>query len=397
MHLIFLGLLYSDSFLEQVVKGKLARLQMAPHTFQTNLLNGFSEFEDISASVINIPPMGSFPKNSKKLFLRTENWNDGKNVQVGYLNLPFIKQCIMRDQIKKQLKKQIKNCGENTSIIMYSLFEPFLDVISWTKKKYPFISAYLIQTDPVPGREDMDCYMTSYARIKGNRLVKKAKCIDGFITLTKYLTKPLEVGERPFCIVECVCNFSQDADARIENEKNICLYTGSLAKEFGMYELAEAFKKLENAELWVCGSGELADYFKETEKNYKNIKFFGFVPQEQLAEIRQKANFLINPRRPSGTYTKHSFPSKTAEYMASGKPVIMYKLEGIPDEYDQYLNYMKSETPEEIAEELSRIFALDYDQLCEKSDAGRAFIRENASPLHQAKKIYELMTRGEKQ
>lgn len=397
MNLIFLGMMYGDGFLEQAREKKFARLQMAPHTFGKNLIDGFSELDGISASVINIPPIGSFPRSCKKLFIKTEYWGGGKNVQLGYINLPIIKQCSFRKQIKKHIAKKVKNDGENTAILLYSLFDPFLDASIWAKKKYPLLRVYLIQTDCVPGREDMDCYMTAEAKIRGDRLVKKAKCVDGFVVLTKYLPLPLEVGKRPFCIVECVCNFSQDADARIENEKNICLYTGSLAKEFGMYELAEAFKKLENAELWVCGSGELADYFKETEKNYKNIKFFGFVPQDQLAEIRQKANFLINPRRPSGTYTKHSFPSKTAEYMASGKPVIMYKLEGIPDEYDQYLNYMKSETPEEIAEELSGIFALDYDQLCEKSDAGRAFIRENASPLHQAKKIYELMTRGEKQ
>lgn len=394
MNLIFLSMMYGDNFLEEAKKNNCVRLQMAPHTFGKNLVDGLSSFRDDVVSVINFPPMGSFPRSSKKLFLRTEYWSNGENVQPGYVNLPVVKYLILKAQIKKQIAKKINNQGENTVILMYSLFDTFLDVAIWAKKKFPLIKIYLIQTDCVPGREDMDLYMTTKAKNKGNRLVKKAKCVDGFVVLTKYLPEQLEVDNRPFCIVECICNFSQEADPRIKNEKNICLYTGSLSKEFGLYELSEAFKTMNNAELWVCGGGDLDEYFKETQKKYENIKFFGFVPQDEIANIRKKANFLINPRRPSGTYTKHSFPSKTAEYMASGKPVIMYKLEGIPDEYDRYLNYLKSISPKKIAEELSKIFALDYDQLCERSEAGRAFIRENASPAYQAKKILDLMKRG---
>lgn len=390
MRLVFLGLMYSDSLLEQIRRKKLCRLQMAPHTFGTNLMRGFLSEDEVSMFLINVPPMGSYPFASKKLLLKCEKWGEGKNYQPGYINLPLLKIPVIRKQIKERLTKIIHTTGEDTALILYSLYEPFLDAAIWAKKKYPKLGIYLLQTDCVPGREDMEKYMTPRAVKRGNRLVEKAKCVDGFVVLTKYLPKQLEVGDRPFCVVECVCDSSQEPDPYIENKK-ICLYTGSLSKEFGLFELTEAFKTIDDAELWVCGGGELQNYLVEASNKHKNIKFFGFVTQQQIAKIRKNANFLINPRRPSGTYTKHSFPSKTAEYMASGKPVIMYKLEGIPDEYDAYLNYLTESSPEKIATELKSILDFDYEVLCEKAREGSVYIRKNASPQSQARKIINLI------
>ena len=38
----------------------------------------------------------------------------------------------------------------------------------------------------------------------------------------------------------------------------------------------------------------------------------------------------VNPRQNNEEFTKYSFPSKTMEYLASGVPVVAYKLDGIP-------------------------------------------------------------------
>ena len=395
MKLIYLGFMYSDDLLTKIKNKNLAKPQMAPHTFGKNLIGGFLPIEDVSVSAVNVPPIGSFPVASKKLLFKRETWANGNNLQIGYINLPLIKKCIIKNHLKKALSELIKDSGGDVSILIYSLYEPFLDAAIWAKKKHKGIKIYLIQTDCVPGREDMDRFMTAGAKKRGDRLINKAKVVDGFVVLTKYLAEALEVGDRPFCVTECVCDFSQEADPHTENRK-ICLYTGSLAKEYGLIEMAEAFKTMDDAELWICGGGELENYFSDMSNKHQNIKYFGFVPQHKIAEIRQKSNYLINPRRPSGTYTKYSFPSKTAEYMASGKPVIMYKLEGIPDEYDDYLNYLSSDSPEAIAEELKVILSADYGALCDKAKNGRDFIRENASPQKQARKIINMINEDRK-
>ena len=184
---------------------------------------------------------------------------------------------------------------------------------------------------------------------------------------------------------------TQLPSAAKSKSENICLYTGTLDKEFGICEIVDAFAHLENAELWICGGGSAKAYVEEQASKHENIKYFGFLAQDALAEKRELCDFLINPRRPSGTYTKYSFPSKTAEYMLTEKPVIMYKLEGIPDEYDEYLNYLVADAPSDIKTELEHIFSEDYDALKKKAEAARAFIMEKCSAEKQALKILDLL------
>ena len=395
MNIIFLGLMYCEELMPQLMKKSRTGLQIAPHKFQKNLISGLRISEGVDVSVLNVPIMGSFPINSKSPVSKDYVWENGRNRQVGYLNIPFVKHSIQRRKIKKALERQIKGREKQTSIIIYSLYEPFVDAAQSIKLKYPDVRVCLIQTDAVPGRDDMEKYMTRAAKRRGDRVVRKAKSFDSFAVLTKHLVDPLECGERPFCVVECVCDSSQDPDPRISNEKKVCLYTGSLSWEFGIGELCDAFADLENAELWLCGGGEMSDHVSEMASKYKNIKYFGFVSPDRVAKIRQQANYLINPRRPSGTYTRYSFPSKTAEYMMSGKPVIMYKLEGIPDEYDEYLNYLESDSVMGIKKELQEIFEADYDELCSKASNGRSFMLDRTSPKNQAQKIIDLLERKE--
>ena len=46
--------------------------------------------------------------------------------------------------------------------------------------------------------------------------------------------------------------------------------------------------------------------------------------------------------------------------MASGKPVLMYKLDGIPDEYDNFLYYVEGTSIENLKDKILEV--------CEKSD-----------------------------
>jgi glycosyltransferase involved in cell wall biosynthesis len=194
--------------------------------------------------------------------------------------------------------------------------------------------------------------------------------------------------------MECVCDDFQQI-SKIKTQKGrICLYTGTTERVYGIEELVEAFKQIEDAELWICGTGDADDYLKRCSEQYSNIKFYGFLDKENVAKLRDQCDYLINPRRPSGTYTKYSFPSKTIEYLMSGKPCIMYKLEGIPDEYDQYLNYLTGETAGKIKEELINVFNKDYNRLLHKAADARRYVQENKSSKVQASKIITLLKKG---
>ena len=387
MNVVFLGLMYTEQSLLDAKKYSKCGLQMAPHNFQTTLINGFKQLKDVNVSVLNIPIVGSFPFNYKFPVIKKEHW-DVNNVQIGYLNIPIIKRIQQKRKLIHQLREIISEYGQEDLFLMaYNTYEPFLKVLQKLKKQYPNIKNGLIVTDCVPGRGDMDKFMTRRAKRLGDRVVRYSQNIDFFVLLTKHLVTALEINDKSHVIMECICNEKQACCKVKKFSNNICLYTGSLESEFGICEMVDAFSLLDNAELWICGEGSGKDYIEKMAKKHHNIKFYGFMSPAQLQELRNESDYLINPRRPTGSYTKYSFPSKTAEYMMSGKPVIMYKLEGIPDEYDKFLNYLSAETSEEIKVELEKIFSQEYSLLTDKAVKGREFMLYHKNSKAQAENI----------
>jgi glycosyltransferase involved in cell wall biosynthesis len=386
MTVTFLGLLFCDESLKDAYKYSKAGVQTAVHTFQKTLIDGLCTTADVD--VINVPPVGSYPFNYKKLFVKQRSWQKG--IEIGYLNLPIIKHKLQVKKIYTTLTKKLRKNDMNY-LLVYSLYLPFLEVVQKIKADgYP-LKVCLIQTDAVPGRNDMPKYMNEKAVKKGNKVVSLAKECDSFVILTKYIADPLEIGERPYTVIECICDDNQKINKIKDKSENICLYTGTLEENFNICEMVDAFKKIPNAQLWICGAGNSEKYIRDASEKYENIKFYGYVDRQRVSQLRDECDFLINPRRPTDNYTLYSFPSKTAEYLMSGKPVIMYKLQGIPDDYDAYINYISAKNPAEMREELENIFNSNYDDLKKVAQNGREYILNNKNQYIQASKILELM------
>ena len=102
-------------------------------------------------------------------------------------------------------------------------------------------------------------------------------------------------------------------------------------------------------------------------------------------------SLLINPRSSAGEFTKYSFPSKTMEYMLSGKPVIMYKLDGIPNEYDEYLYYVEGNSAEDMKNSIVDLLEADKFDVFKRAEKSANFVLENKKPSIQAKKILDLI------
>jgi glycosyltransferase involved in cell wall biosynthesis len=81
-------------------------------------------------------------------------------------------------------------------------------------------------------------------------------------------------------------------------EKNVLLFVGDFSYAKGFRELVEALMLLKDKDvkLWVAGSGNGEEYFKDfTKKNKLNIKFYGWVDKEKTKKLYQSASLLIHP------------------------------------------------------------------------------------------------------
>ena len=107
--------------------------------------------------------------------------------------------------------------------------------------------------------------------------------------------------------------------------------------------------------------------------------------------MQARAALLINPRSPRGVFTRYSFPSKTLEYMRSGKPVACYRLEGIPKEYDPYLRYIEGEGASAIMRAVRETLELPEEERLMLGRRSRAFVLANKTPQIQCRRLMDFL------
>lgn len=390
--LLFLGPLYPREDEEEIRANSIFAASNAPNVFQWNLLDGLCALAGERLRILNVLPVGTWPRAYKKICLPDADWRFGatEGHSIGSPNLPFLKQLVRSVKAKRILRRL---ADENTEIILYSAYMPFLRALYKLPKT---VKITAIITD-LPEFYDLGKTSRAKRRLRQwqNRMIDRyLRRVDRFVLLTDRMEEPLHVGNRPKIRMEGICQTTGLPPAETPGEKKAILYSGTLHNQYGIRNLLRAFEKLQNeeAELWICGSGEAEAEIKNLAGRDNRVRFFGFCTQEEVASLRAKAAVLVNPRTNDGEYTRYSFPSKTMEYMASGIPVVMYKLDGIPDEYDEYLNYAdpSGAVPERLSEALEKVLS-DYESAQKKAKRARNFVLENKNGIRQAERLLRLL------
>lgn len=399
MNILFLGLLYYPGEEKEVMHNSTIGLQGAANTFQWNIIHGIEENFKSKIDICSTIPIGTFPQKYKQLLIRNRVYKTSKvtnATQIGFINLPLIKQVCRKIRIKQYISRWLSESQDNRTIIIYSVYTPFLQAIKEIKNKYDNIHTCLIIPDlPLEYGIMQKNNLLEYFihRLNGKYVFKLTNLMDSYVLLTDMMKKPLQIYDKPYVIVEGICSNINETYIRKDEETKFLLYTGTLDKVFGINNLIDAFKEIDKLdyELWVCGSGDYQGEIEEISKINPKIKYLGYCTKEQVLDLQRRATILVNPRTNEGEYTKYSFPSKTIEYMASGTPTLMYKLDGIPDEYDKYLIYFKGNSIEEIKESIINVCNKNVQELIEIGNNARDFVLKEKNYLVQTKKIIDMI------
>jgi glycosyltransferase involved in cell wall biosynthesis len=294
--------------------------------------------------------------------------------------------------VKKVLKNILQN--DNEVIIIYALHIPFIKAAVDLKIKNPSIKICLIVPDLPEFMSDNKNFIFKFLKNKEIKILNSLLLkVDSFVLLSDYMYEPLLVGKRPWVRVEGIfCSKDNFEIVKKEDFKTI-LYTGTLAKRYGILNLLEAFAMIkdEKYRLWICGDGDVKNEINKRAKSDFRITNFGQISREEVLILQKKATVLVNPRTSEGDYTKYSFPSKTMEYLASGTPCILNRLGGIPDEYFEYCFISKDETIMGLYETIIKVCEKDQSELNEFGNKAKKFINENKSPKKQCEKIYKML------
>lgn len=114
--------------------------------------------------------------------------------------------------------------------------------------------------------------------------------------------------------------------------KLVALYAGNLVKTKGVYEMIEAFARIERRApkvvLKICGSGQQEDGMRRMikEKNLDHIiEIVGMVEPKQMHKWMQASDLFVLPSYMEG------MPNAVMEAMACGLPVVSTSVGGLPE------------------------------------------------------------------
>ncbi|MBR2043687.1 MAG: glycosyltransferase [Clostridia bacterium] len=393
---LFLGGLFPKDKEKEILENSIGSVQNAANVFQWNIVNGLDANLPTPISILNALYIGAYPKRYKKLFIPSFEFSHTDNAHdynVGFCNLTYVKHFFRKHNVNKQIKKWVESTSGKKVLFAYAMSGMTLSAIATAKRIDPTVTTCIIVPD-LPQYMNMSPKQSLVykilKRIDLNKQKKSLPYIDKYVLLTEQMKECLPV--RDYTVVEAISSNNIVFEAKKRLQKTI-LYTGGLNAKYGVVDLIDAFMKIEDPEyrLILCGSGDAATYIKDMQKMDNRIVFKGLVSHSEVTELQSTATLLINPRKNNEIFTKYSFPSKNLEYLSSGAPVIAYKLDGIPDEYDEYINYVEDDSIEALKKKIIEVCSLSDNERNAMGKRAVDFVRNNKNAKTQAKKILELV------
>lgn len=376
-------------------------IQNAPNAFQWAVIEGL-DLCGVNYEVVSCPFLPAYPQSYKK---HKTPFSDitfkGKKIgqMISYCNLAVYKTYSINLVLKKYVKDWVarnKKSGEQLVVLTYTPYHPFISALRGLKKEGKIIVASII-TDLVDDMQNYESNRSFLKRLQCEYEKVKTKMlysyIDKFILLADSMKEkiPLAIGKS--IVVEGIASNQYIFKSKKRTKLKTILYAGTLQPFSCIDTLIKAFMKIEMSDirLVICGSGPLKEMIEESVKQDERIDFRGLVSREESMRLQKEATFVINPRRPDGGITKFSFPSKTMEYLASGTPMIGYRLEGIPEEYYQYFYTVDSNDESSLVSTLIKVLQYPQEELDKKSKAAFNFIRDNKTSQCQVQRIIDFL------
>lgn len=349
--------------------------------FSRLLCEGFRE-NNYNVDVISSLPISSRVNNKKIWCEKSEIENGIKYKYLPFINIKIIRQlCLALSMILILLKEILFDKEEK--VFICDILNTTITLITRIITKFFRVRCFGLVTD-LP--KDINSKSLSS---KINVFLQNK--FDGYILLTKQMNNIVNKKEKPFVIIEGICESNDNYSSKKNNNKKIIMYAGGLYEKYGVKDLIDAVIDLKNddVELHLYGSGELEEFINNIHSD--KIKYFGTVSNEEIVKKEKEATLLVNPRYSNKEYTKYSFPSKNIEYMASGTPLLTTKLPGIPDEYFDYSFTIDEENKDGIKKKITEILSKKNEELKEFGKNAMNFVTQNKSKQIQAKKIEKLL------
>lgn len=387
-----------DVFNKTVAESKV-KPSASAQNFETALIKGFSACDGVEVTVASAESVAAFP-NGNRLFLKKRKDRVTSDITadiVPAINLPYIKNVCHANGTAALFRRWLKTCkaDEPKCAFLYGLY-PSVAKKMLKECRKSGCSIFAVITD-VPAT--MFTYTKSKNILKRlfsgsyrNRAVGLQDKFDGYVFLTKQMSEAV-APSKPFVVIEAIADstlFDSLPDVK-KAEPRTVMYAGALYRKYGVDMIVSAFEKTKNdCELQLFGSGDMESELAEKSKENPRIRYCGRVSRDEILKREREATLLLNFRNGEDEYTKYSFPSKMTEYMLSGTPLFTSRLDGIPEEYYDYVYSTSAKDAEQLAREMDEILS-DGEALSEMGRRAREFVMNKKNEKCQAGKIVDFL------
>lgn len=395
MNILFLGGIFTELDKGQITRKSKGSMQYAADTLQKNYLDGFCQNESVqSVSVINLPFIGAYPKRYDDVYFRplesTESLGRATVFNVGFLNLSVVKNIHKVILAVTQIIAHVnKHSGKDCVLVCYSMHLPFLVACHIVKRIKKDVHLCVI----VPDLPEYMSVRTGLMKAVFDGLSKVSYFVvnraDSIVAITAQMLNVFQ-GATKKVVIEGIADEKYLSAAEPERKLNYFLYTGTLDRRYGIRNLLDSFiaSGIDHYELLICGDGDDRKHVETISAAHSQVKFLGQLDRSEVLNYQRQAKLLINPRDNESAFTKFSFPSKVIEYMSSGTPVLMYELDGIPDEYYEFC-FVVPLGDNGLKDKLLEVSRLSDEALLAKGRSAKRFILDNKMPGVQVRKLLE--------
>lgn len=397
MKVLFLGGVFDDSHNDEIISKTRTYVEYAANNFQKKIIQGLRALP-ISLEVVSVPFLGAYPTAyADSYFYGFSNMRQDKS---GYkycsFNNVFAYRNVSRYHAAKNGLADFIKCNDSEKlIIVYSPHTPFLRAANWAKRKDSRIKICMIVPD-LPQYMNLSGKQSIFYRILKKIDLKKFasenEMVDSYIVLTKQMAKALNVGNRPYKVVEGIYEAVETSIAKHDSFHRTIVYTGKLNYAFGALNLVKAFHEISepSIRLVICGNGEAKDDIARIADIDARIEFRGQVSSDEARQCILNGDILVNPRPNDSDYTKYSFPSKIIDYLATGNPVVAFKLDGMPDEYEKFIYCIPQNTIDSIRNTIETVLEMDLSKVTCRTKLALGYMKNKLSKEAVAKMIINL-------
>ena len=320
------------------------------------------------------------------------------DVSVKFLNIPLVDKIIKSTKIGKYARKWVEG-KESPYIFVYALSSCLLRGAIEAKKRNKKCRIIAIVPDLPEYMSNNNSKVYRLLKAIDRKIINNyLKFIDGFVLFAEPMKEKLDINNRPYVVVEGIMKkiekdlYVKQILSRQKKSKKIIMLSGNLDREEGIMLLLKAFSQIPNQdyELWFTGNGNCVEHIKECQRRDKRIKYFGYIKSyEKFLKLQQQASVFVLMVPKTNKKSAYYFPSKLMEYLATGGQVACYKLQCIPKEYDQYLEYFPDDF-EKLPGKLIELCERSPKEIYQKAYDRYEFI-DSKGAEKQMKKVVNLL------